>query len=451
MCKAYGGEPSVDLLRAFLNPGHAGNWLTLSNRSGHMVTKAVTKPITHIKGWKGNFFYIENKIVHSEYPKLLLDDNKLDKKSFKDVILQHAQDDPLYYHISTYPCNVRTFPGPILCLAGLNISWKHSPKNPSFTTAKGMDFRSFMMEGIDGEFHFEPEGGVGDGEGSYLSIRNRKLGKCSKYTRKRKHIAESSGKETRQKARKVLPQASKTFDDPSDPLNVDSDPDFHEFPSAKELKDSIDCHWVVAHVTPPLWKQLLKEISLEKLCDIHDKAYMQQVVLDNVLNSKTRKLMSTLMKAKASCDVIRERERENDKAYAELEMRCNKALQVLDKNPLVLDMCEEIETLQGQVDKLHGEYIRLVLEEKKWINYEQTLVILCSKVEVAKVVPHVAMELVYSDKMGLLVARLAKTDLFHGRCSALEEIAALKEPFELEKMPFYHPLSKKSLIKLVIT
>nr|GEV11905.1 Pol polyprotein [Tanacetum cinerariifolium] len=32
MCKAYGSEPSVELLRAFLNLGPAGNWLTLSNR-----------------------------------------------------------------------------------------------------------------------------------------------------------------------------------------------------------------------------------------------------------------------------------------------------------------------------------------------------------------------------------------------------------------------------------
>nr|GFA02401.1 hypothetical protein [Tanacetum cinerariifolium]GFA02795.1 hypothetical protein [Tanacetum cinerariifolium] len=42
-------------------------------------------------------------------------------------------------------------------------------------------------------------------------------------------------------------QASKTSGDPSDPLDVDSDPDIHEFPSAKELKDFTDCHWVVVH------------------------------------------------------------------------------------------------------------------------------------------------------------------------------------------------------------
>ncbi|GKF01258.1 hypothetical protein Tco_0028181, partial [Tanacetum coccineum] len=34
-----------------------------------------------------------------------------------------------------------------------------------------IDFKSFMMDGIDGEFHFELEGGVGDGEGSSPSIK----------------------------------------------------------------------------------------------------------------------------------------------------------------------------------------------------------------------------------------------------------------------------------------
>nr|GFC43232.1 hypothetical protein [Tanacetum cinerariifolium] len=109
-----------------------------------------------------------------------------------------------------------------------------------------------------------------------------------------------------------------------------------EFPSVKELKDSTDCLWVVAHD-----------------------------VLYNMLNSRTRKLKSTFLKAKASCDAIREREVEKDKAYATLENMCNEALQDLNKNPLVLDMRSEFETMQGQVDRLHGKYNRLVVEEKK--------------------------------------------------------------------------------------
>ncbi|GKD09005.1 hypothetical protein Tco_1188690, partial [Tanacetum coccineum] len=53
---------------------------------------------------------------------------------------------------------------------------------------------------------------------------------------------------------------------------------------------------------------------------------------------QTRQLMSTLEKARASCDAIWEREIEKDKAYAKPERKCKEALQELDKNPLVLDM-----------------------------------------------------------------------------------------------------------------
>ncbi|GKB52142.1 hypothetical protein Tco_0902895 [Tanacetum coccineum] len=356
MCKAYGGEPSIDLLWAFLNLGPAGNWLTFSNMIDLSVPKAVIKPITYIKCWKGSFFFIENKIVHSEYPKLLLEDNKLNEKSFKD-----------------------------------------------------MDFKIFMMKEVDSEFYFSREGGVGDEEGSspYTMFVNNKtlvidaepLTSVPPFLKegKRKQTAESLGRKTRQKSRKVPPRLTKlliTCFYTSDPLDVDHDPDIH----AKELKDSADCHWVVAHVTPPLWKQHLKEISLEKLCDIHDKAYMRQVVLHNMMNRRTRELMSTMTKTRATCDAIQEREREKDKAYTELEVKCNDALHDLDKNPLVMNMRAEVETLQGVT-------------------------------VVAKVVPHVATELVHSYEKGLLIARLVKTTHVHGRCTTFEEVADLKEPF----------------------
>ncbi|GKB72335.1 hypothetical protein Tco_0933747 [Tanacetum coccineum] len=53
MCKAYGGEPSVDLIRSFLNLGRVGDWLTLSSRGSANVPKALTKPVTHFEDWKG--------------------------------------------------------------------------------------------------------------------------------------------------------------------------------------------------------------------------------------------------------------------------------------------------------------------------------------------------------------------------------------------------------------
>ncbi|GJT62603.1 hypothetical protein Tco_1006136 [Tanacetum coccineum] len=77
-----------------------------------------------------------------------------------------------------------------------------------------------------------------------VSDEAEKVRKLLKATGKRKQITESLGKETHHRLRKVPPQASKVAGDASDPLDMDSDPNIHEFPSAKELKDSADCHWV---------------------------------------------------------------------------------------------------------------------------------------------------------------------------------------------------------------
>ncbi|GKF20980.1 hypothetical protein Tco_0069618, partial [Tanacetum coccineum] len=117
MYKAYGGEPSVDLLRSFLNLGRAGDWLTLSNRGGADVPKALIKPITHLENWKGSFFYIENKIIPSKYPELLLEDNN----PKRHVIYYRGQE---------------------------------------------IDFRSFMIQGVNGEFNFLLERGFDDNQGS---------------------------------------------------------------------------------------------------------------------------------------------------------------------------------------------------------------------------------------------------------------------------------------------
>ncbi|GKC87293.1 hypothetical protein Tco_1147942 [Tanacetum coccineum] len=155
-----------------------------------------------------------------------------------------------------------------------------------------MDFKSFMVQGADGEFNFLPEGGLDENRSST-----------------KKAVVGSHGEDPHQKARKVSAHASKVTDDTSTPLDVDSDPNIHDKPDpSTELKDATDCYWVVAHVTPPSWKQYLREISIEHLCDIHDKAYMRQAVLDNVLNGRTRELISALHKARPSCDTIRERE-----------------------------------------------------------------------------------------------------------------------------------------------
>ncbi|GKC35129.1 hypothetical protein Tco_1047513 [Tanacetum coccineum] len=56
---------------------------------------------------------------------------------------------------------------------------------------------------------------------------------------------------------------------------------------------------------------------------------------------------------------------------------------------------------------------------------------------VLKVVPYVATKLVQSDDMGKLVAKLVNASIFYERCHAFEEVAKMKEPFDIKKVKGY--------------
>ncbi|GJW55418.1 hypothetical protein Tco_0099503 [Tanacetum coccineum] len=177
---------------------------------------------------------------------------------------------------------------------------------------------------------------------------------------------------------------------------------------------------------------------------------MRQAVLDNILNSRTRKLIFALRKTRASCDAIREREIKRDKAYAEVEKKCNEALQDLDKNPLIFDMRSEIKVLLGQtpsllrakIDGLESEKERLKASEIQLLQVIDSLRQDRAAI-VTKVVPDTAMKLVHSDEMDVLVAKLVREAIIHGRCATFEEVAKLNEPFILEKMLGYRTSSKE--------
>nr|GEY16350.1 hypothetical protein [Tanacetum cinerariifolium] len=203
MCKAYGGEPTVDLLRPFLNLGLAGDGLNLSNRG----------------------------------------------------------------------CRC------------LKTTWKHSPKKPViYHEGHEMDLRSFMLGGVDGELIFLPAKGASEGRnssedeqtlvGPSLSF-HPEASKKFKILSKRKVASGVPGKVLPSKVKKCLPELVRLLVRPLLLWMLTA------IMISMELKYVTDCHWVVAHVTPPSWKQHLKEISIEQLCDIHGRAYMRQAVLDN--------------------------------------------------------------------------------------------------------------------------------------------------------------------------
>ncbi|GJS13444.1 hypothetical protein Tco_0407916 [Tanacetum coccineum] len=207
----------------------------------------------------------------------------------------------------------------------------------------------------DGEFNFLPEGGLDENRSSMKYVNNEALVINAEPISAvhsldiAENIMDSQNtsfeeEDPHRKAQKVPAQASKVADETSTPLDVDSDPDIHDKPDPSTI-----CSIFV--FSKNLIKQYLREISIEQLCHIHDKAYMRQAVLDNVLN--------------------------------EMEKKCNEALQDLDKNPLVSDMRAEIETLQSRVNGLYNV---------DSLRHDRAAV-------VERVIPDAAMKLILSDEM----------------------------------------------------
>ncbi|GJU34796.1 hypothetical protein Tco_1183150 [Tanacetum coccineum] len=95
-----------------------------------------------------------------------------------------------------------------------------------------------------------------------------------------------------------------------------------------------------------------------------------------------------------------------------------------------------------------------MLESQKWSGYQMSLSDLESKVaslesEKANLEATKALlrqeieELLHSDKLGRLVGKLVSSAITFGRCKAYEQVAKMKEPFDLSKIKGYRPSYKK--------
>ncbi|GKA80496.1 hypothetical protein Tco_0787188 [Tanacetum coccineum] len=167
MCKAYGGEPTIDLFRGFLNIFLAGDWLTFAKMLEAKVSAILFKPISRLEDWKGRFLYIKDTIVPTEYLELLSEANKLDKKSFKYKTPPSISETLMYQRLARHPADVQIFPDLILYLAGLKSSWKHSAlQRAIYVGGNEMAFRNFMFVDDDEEMSFllkEPSNEFGAG------------------------------------------------------------------------------------------------------------------------------------------------------------------------------------------------------------------------------------------------------------------------------------------------
>ncbi|GJS28598.1 hypothetical protein Tco_0489218, partial [Tanacetum coccineum] len=130
-----------------------------------------------------------------------------------------------------------------------------------------------------------------------------------------------------------------------------------------------------------------------------------------------------------------------------------------------------------EVKEHKGSLDRMLLESKKWVGYQESLKTLESKVTtleakkkrlegvevtlrqemdtikrdraevVSVVVPYIAMELVHSKELGMLVGKLVSSTVFYGRCVTFEDVAEMKEPFDLTNVKGYRPSYKNEHTK----
>ncbi|GKD36180.1 hypothetical protein Tco_1251689, partial [Tanacetum coccineum] len=379
--------------------------LSTSSKGSSICVELV---VTRIEGWHERFFYVQDSIIRAKYLQLLSEQNKLDSKSFKDKLPPNIEENSMFQRLGRYPTGVRVFPDPILFLACLKPSWEHGQQRPAimagsegiylscffllfpfsliydllFLLAK-MAFRNFIYTKDDENLSFfpkEPSPGFDISSPSVLA---------------------SSSKDD-------VPYFTVSNDDKG-------------LPDVLELKDATACHLKIFSITPPAWKNHLDNHMDVELLDLHDHCYARQVIVDNTVNRRSRKLLQVIRKLRGEFDAMKDRERAREKECEEQRAKCDAAMTEFEKNPTVVALQEKISTLSTKV-KEHKEVKELKQDRRE---------------VVSKVVPYAAMELVHSDHIGILVGRLVSSAILYGKCRAYEQVADIKEPFDLSKVKGY--------------
>ncbi|GKB21646.1 hypothetical protein Tco_0855569, partial [Tanacetum coccineum] len=209
-----------------------------------------------------------------------------------------------------------------------------------------------------------------------------------------------------------------------------------------ELKDATACHLKISAITHPAWKNHLDN---HKDVELHDRCYARQDV-----------------------DVMRLKERAREERVCKgCRDKCEAAMTESLRStpcggPPGDDICHLTEVKEHTLN-----LDKMMLESQKWAGYQQSLSTLESKVTsleaekarleavevslrkeieelkqdrrevVSKVVLYAVIELVHSDDMGSLVGRLVSSAILYGRCRAYEQVADMKEPFDLSKVKGY--------------
>ncbi|GJV04082.1 hypothetical protein Tco_1337651 [Tanacetum coccineum] len=155
--------------------------------------------------------------------------------------------------------------------------------------------------------------------------------------------------------------------------------------------------------------------------------------LKDVTSLRSRELLEVIEKLRGECDVIKERERAREEESEGLRAKCEAAMSYFEKTQpdCLKDDISMSTELKNTKPILIDE-----LEPEKW----QLPRYLCSswKSQVVSLEAEKA-----RDDLGSLVGKLVTSAIVYGRCKAFEQVAAMKEPFDLTKLKGYRSSYKK--------
>ncbi|GKD07024.1 hypothetical protein Tco_1186709 [Tanacetum coccineum] len=154
--------------------------------------------------------------------------------------------------------------------------------------------------------------------------------------------------------------------------------------NALELQTAVDYHLMVSNVIPLTWKGHIDNQSKVELLDLQDRCYARQ-----------------------------KREKARDRECEELRAKCEAMMADFDKNPV-------INVLRQKIKSLLDESRVAALEAEK------------GKLEAAEALLRKEIKDLKYDRAELV-----------SRCAALEEVANMKEPFDMAKVKGYWPTYKK--------
>nr|GEX61063.1 hypothetical protein [Tanacetum cinerariifolium] len=167
------------------------------------------------------------------------------------------------------------------------------------------------------------------------------------------------------------------------------------------VEDTTAFHLKISSITPPTWKGFLDNHLDVDLLDLHDHCYARQVVVDNAVNRR-------------SCEF----------------WRLLRSLRVI-----LLALEPKVTSLEAEKANLEATEA-LLREEIEEVKHDWREV-------VSKVVPYACIGLLHSDELGRLVRKLVSSAITFDRCRAYEQVAKMKEPFDLLKVKGYRPSYEK--------